>query len=100
MSICPNCGLPKEICACQTIAKEEVKINVFSEKRRYGKAITVITGLGKEVDKKQILKEMKTKLACGGTLKNDEIELQGFHKDKVLNILLKLGFNKDQIEVR
>ena|SRR3989338_4176577 len=98
MAVCPNCGLPKEICACESIAREEEKIKVFSEKRRYGKAITVITGLSKDSDSKKILKEMKTRLACGGTIKNNEIELQGEHVEKIKQILLKLGFQKDQIE--
>ena len=98
MAVCPNCGLPKEICACESIAREEEKIKVFSEKRRYSRPITIIKGLSKNADSKGILKEMKTRLACGGTIKNNEIELQGEHIEKVKQILLKLGFQKDQIE--
>lgn len=98
MTVCPNCGLPKEICACESIAQEKEKIKVFSEKRRYSKPITIIKGLSKDADSKKILKEMKTRLACGGTIKNNEIELQGEHVEKVKQILLKLGFRKEQIE--
>jgi translation initiation factor 1 len=42
---------------------------------------------------------LKQRLACGGTLKGDVIELQGEHRDKVLGALKKLGFSEDQIEV-
>ena len=35
--ICPKCGLPKELCVCETIAKEEQRIKVRSEKRKFGK---------------------------------------------------------------
>ena len=97
--VCPNCGLPKEICVCESIAREEEKIKVFTVNKRYGKLVTVIKGLSKDVDSKNILKEMKTRLACGGTIKDNEIELQGNHKNRVLDILVKLGFKKDQIEV-
>ena len=97
--ICEKCGLPKELCICETIAKEKEKIKVSSAARRYGKAITIVDGLGKDVDTKKILKELKTRLACGGTLKGNTIELQGNHKDKVKQILIKLGFTEDQIEI-
>jgi translation initiation factor 1 len=55
--------------------------------------------MSKDVDKKKIIKELKTKLACGGTLKNNSIELQGNHKDKVKQLLIKMGFPENQIEV-
>lgn len=98
--VCPKCGLSKELCVCETLAKEKEKIKVSGIKRRYGKFITVVNGLTKDVDPKKILKELKTKLACGGTLKGGAIELQGNHKDRVKQILVKMGFQEDQIEVR
>ena len=97
--ICPKCGLSKELCVCETIAKEKEKIRVSEVKRRYGKIITTVNGMSRDVNIKNVLKELKTKLACGGTLKNDTIELQGNHKNKVKSILIKLGFPEDQIEV-
>lgn len=97
--ICAKCGLPKELCICETLAKEKEVIKVYNVKRRYGKMTTIIQGLSKDVDAKKVLKELKTKLACGGTMKEDIIELQGDHKSKVKPILVKLGFPEDQIEV-
>jgi len=96
---CDKCGLPKELCVCESIAKEKEKIRIFVEKKRYGKAVTIIDGLSKDMDKKRLLKEMKTKLACGGTLKDSIIELQGNHKIKAKEVLKKQGFSDDQIEV-
>jgi translation initiation factor 1 len=98
-SICPKCGLSKELCVCETIAKEKEKIRVSESQRRYGKSITIVTGMTKDVNIRNVLKELKTKLACGGTLKDEIIELQGNHKHKVKQILVKLGFPEDQIEV-
>lgn len=97
--ICPNCGLPKDICACETIAKEEEKIKVASVKKRFGKTVTTIEGISKNVDIKNVLKELKTKLACGGTVKNGVIELQGDHKKKIKEVLTKLGFPEEKIEI-
>jgi len=97
--VCPNCGLPKELCVCESIAKESEKIRVLEVKKRYGKVNTVVEGISKDVDTRSVLKELKTKLACGGTVKDGVIELQGRHRDKVKAILVRLGFREDQIEV-
>lgn len=97
--ICDKCGLPKSLCVCETIAKESEKIRVTTIKRRYGKIITLVEGIGKDADPKRVLKELKTKLACGGTMKDKLIELQGNHKDRVKGILVKLGFPEEQIDV-
>lgn len=97
--ICPNCGLPKDICTCETIAKEEEKIKVSLCEKRFGKKVTVVEGISKDINTKDILKQLKRKLACGGTLKDDTIELQGDHRKKISKILSKLGFPESQIEV-
>jgi translation initiation factor 1 len=96
--VCPNCGLPKELCVCETIAKESEKIRILEVKKRYGKISTLVQGMSRDVDSKGVLKELKTRLACGGTLKDGVIELQGRHRDKVKAILVRLGFKEDQIE--
>ena len=97
--ICSKCGLPKDLCVCQTIAKEGQRIKVKIEKRKFGKLITVIYGINKkEIDLRELAKELKTKFACGGTVKGDTIELQGEHAEKTKEELTKLGFSQDSIE--
>ena len=98
--ICTRCGLPKELCTCEALVKEEEKIRVFVVERRYRKVATVIEGISNDLNTKQILKELKTNLACGGTMKNGVIELQGNHKARIKGILIKLGFPEDRIDVR
>lgn len=99
MEICPKCGLPKEACVCEVIAKEKQKIQVGLVNKRYGKVSTVISGIDpKAVDLKGLTKELKSELACGGTIKNNEIELQGDHIKKVKEKLISLGFSEDSIE--
>lgn len=97
--ICPNCGLPKDICACETIAKEEEKVKVTSIKKRFGKSVTTIEGISRDVDVRGVLRELKTRLACGGTMKDGIIELQGDHRKKIKEILVKIGFPVEKIEV-
>ena len=97
--ICSKCGLPKDLCVCQTIAKEGQRIKVKIEKRKFGKLITVIYGINKkEIDLKELAKELKQKFACGGTVKGDTIELQGEHTEKTKEELTNLGFSADSIE--
>jgi len=97
MDICPKCGLPQQACICEEIAKEEQRITVATEKRRFGKITTVISGFGKEVNLKQIAKDLKSELACGGTAKGGQVELQGDHRKKIKDALMKLGFKEEQI---
>ncbi|MFH1623275.1 MAG: stress response translation initiation inhibitor YciH [Candidatus Aenigmatarchaeota archaeon] len=95
--ICPKCGLPKELCTCGVREREEQKITVFIEKRRFNKPITMVEGIGAEG--KEISKQLKSKLACGGTFKNGFIELQGDHRSHITELLVKLGYDKGRIEI-
>ncbi len=99
--ICQTCGLPKELCVCETIAKESQKIDVYLEKRRFGKLYTIVEGMDtKEIGTKDILKKLKMKFACGGTTKDGKIELQGKHRDRVKQTLIELGFPQETINIK
>ena len=97
MEIDPKTGLPVEAIAWEDLAKSEQQIKVTTERRRYGKTITVVSGFDKGIDIKATAKALKAELACGGTVKHDTIELQGNHKKQVKPILVKLGFSEDSI---
>ena len=100
MTICKKCGLPKELCVCETIAKEQQTVKVYEEKKRFGKIMTIIEGIDSQrVDCRALKKKLKTKLACGGTFKNGKIELQGSHKNQVKELLRAEGFPEEMIEV-
>ena len=95
---CPVCGFPKpSLCICETIEKAEKKIKVFTEKRKFGKITTIVEGITDSG--RDVAKQLKTMLACGGTFKGNHIELQGDHRDRVKGILVKIGYNESQIEV-
>ena len=97
MEICPKCGLPKQACVCEQIVKSSQKIKVTTDKKRYGKIVTIVTGFESGIDTKKLAKTLKNELACGGTCKENTIELQGDHKDKIKKILVRLGFEEDSI---
>src|SRR3989338_10441367 len=96
--ICATCGLPKEICACQTIEKETTtKLKVFKTKKRFNKWVTLVEGLqGEELS--IAAKELKRKLACGGSVKDGQIVLQGDHLGKAIEYLVHLGYPREIIK--
>ena len=99
--ICPKCGIVKELCVCETIAKESQIINVYLEKKKLRKYYTIIDGIDKkEIDIRDLAKKLKERFACGGTTKEGKIELQGDHKSRVKDFLVKMGFPQESIEVR
>lgn len=99
--VCPKCGLPQDLCVCEIIAKEEQQIEVRIEKRKFGKMITLVTGItDKSIDIKEVTKHLKSKLACGGTMKEGIIELQGNHSSRVKQYLIELGFPENTIKIK
>ena len=92
MEICPKCGLPQQACVCEQIVKGSQRIRVTTDKKRYGKIVTLVTGFESGIDMKKITKELKNGLACGGMYKDNTIELQGDHRKKIKELLIRLGF--------
>jgi translation initiation factor 1 len=98
--VCAICGLPKELCVCETIAKENQNIVVRLIKKKFGKKYTCIEGIEKkEIDLKDLMKKLKNNFACGGTAKNGIVELQGDHVQNVKKFLISLGFQEETIKV-
>ena len=99
--ICKKCGLPNDLCACGELDKEETRIVIRLEIRRFSKTSTVIEGIDPKLsDIQHIIKELKSKLACGGTAKDGFIMLQGDHREDVKSYLVKFGFTESAIEVQ
>ncbi|MBN1502023.1 stress response translation initiation inhibitor YciH [Candidatus Woesearchaeota archaeon] len=99
--ICVTCGLPKDLCVCESIAKETQNIEIKIVKKKFGKKNTLIEGIDqKQIDIKELTKKLKNQLACGGTTKEGIIELQGDHKHKVKDLLVEKGFPPETIKVK
>lgn len=98
--ICNKCGLPKDLCICQTLEREQQRLIVKIETRRYNKDVTMISGFEPETDLREVASHLKSKCACGGTFDKElrTVELQGNHLKDIQRFLNDLGF--ENIEVK
>jgi translation initiation factor 1 len=72
--------------------KQNLRIQA-SRSGRKGKTVTMITGFQSSPDTlAKLLKQLKTQCGTGGTVKEDSLEIQGDHRDKLLQILIQLGY--------
>ena len=97
MGNCSTCGLPEELCACAVLGREGQKIRIWIETRKFNKPITIVEGITE--NPKEVSSQLKSKLATGGTYKNGHIELLGDHRKRIVQILVKLGYNEEQVEM-
>ncbi len=97
--ICSKCGMLKDLCVCEILDKQGVaKIKVYTTKKKFKKLVTIIEGIdAAQLD--QTTKELKHKLACGGSAKEGVIILQGDHKKRVPDVLKSLGYLKESIQL-
>jgi len=79
----------KKVNSSEIIPKNQHQL-VFTFEKRKGKPVTLVGRFYlEEKEKKEVLKLLKKKLACGGSIKEEWIELQGDVKDKIKNVLSK-----------
>jgi translation initiation factor 1 len=89
----------KELCACDILEKEETqRIRVYATKKKFKKLVTIVEGIDKG-KLEQTARELKQKLACGGTVKEGLIVLQGDHKAKMKRLLSDIGYPQEHITV-
>ena len=82
------------------VDKSETHLTVRVETRRWGKPVTIIQGMpktGRSLD--EVAHRLKGRLATGGTAKEGVIMLQGDHRNRIKDELVKMGFQEDHIEV-
>lgn len=87
--------LPAEESTTNENNRGQQRIRVLLDrKRRGGKAVTLITGLEESDDYISDLgKTLKKMCGVGGSAKNGEIIIQGDHRDKVIDYLVKQGYS-------
>jgi translation initiation factor 1 len=99
--ICPICGLPKDLCVCGEIGKEQQRIRIRLETRKFGRPTTIVDGINdKDADLGGLAQKLKRFCATGGTAKNGQVMLQGDHREKVRRYLITLGYPEENIELQ
>lgn len=95
VEMCTTCGLPQELCVCEDVEEEQSTVSIRVEERSHGKQVTIVEDIPPEVDTDSLSTTLKKQLACGGTTREEEIELQGYHREKTKEIL-----NEEGLEVK
>jgi translation initiation factor 1 len=73
-----------------TLSQGQLAYIERDRKNRKGKTVTVISGLSGNL--KDLQKELQKQCGAGGSLKQNTIEIQGDHRDKIASLLQKKGF--------
>lgn len=93
---CPGCGHPVASCCCSSKNKPVGDGNVRisrQTKGRKGAGVSIVSGIPlMEKELKKLAKELKKKCGTGGTVKNGVIEIQGDHRELLLQELKKAGY--------
>jgi translation initiation factor 1 len=62
-------------------------------KGRKGKGVTVVTGLPLgQAELEKLARDLKKKCGSGGTVRDGVIEIQGEHRDVLVDVLTRRGF--------
>lgn len=73
-------------------AKQNLRV-LIDRKGRAGKQVTLVTGfVGSSDDLAQLGRTLKVKCGVGGTAKDGEIAIQGDFRDRIVDILTKMGY--------
>lgn len=97
---CDRCGKLEQECECQPTADEPERIapqkqtaRVRVDRRKHKRMVTVVWGLHPcESDLPDLLSQLKSACGAGGSIQDDQIEIQGDHGEKVRRLLGQLGY--------
>lgn len=95
--LCLKCGKPVKGCICKKSGPSKAGDGIVRISRstagRKGKGVTIVTGVPLEgAALKELAKQLKQKCGSGGTLKDGVIEIQGEHRDLLVEELQKHGW--------
>jgi translation initiation factor 1 len=92
---CPACRQPLAQCTCKvnTAPRGDGNVRVSRERQgRGGKTVTVVRGLAlNDAELAALGKQLRQACGSGGTARDGVLEIQGDHRDRVLQWLLQQG---------
>lgn len=91
--------MSEDLCVCTTIERKDEQINVRIDDHSLKKDVTVIEGIKSSEEMRELETSLKNKLGCDGTVKDGRIELQGNQINQIKDILIKEGYEEDNIEI-
>ncbi len=90
---CPDCGRLARECGCAPARSSGRPVFRIRLERRRGKPVTVAGTEGlAAAELKRLVKELKSRLATGGTARDGVMELQGDHRERLREVLSGRGF--------
>lgn len=108
LSNCGICGQPAAQCRCGPASPVDTscaprdatnrpmrarKLRVRVEKRKAKRTVTVVAGLSTEnTDARELLARLKAACGAGGTVEEENLVLQGEHRERVMQLLADWGY--------
>jgi len=95
---CDRCGKVETECVCPPLTTEQIPpssqvARLSLEKRKKGKLVTVIRGLTAEGnDLSALLSRLKSQCGAGGSVQENNLEVQGDHIERISTALSELGY--------
>ena len=95
--MCPHCRQPTPACTCKSLRLTPTGDGVVRVSRqtkgRAGKGVTLVKGLAlAPTALNELGKLLRTQCGAGGTVKDGQIEVQGDHAERIVQVLKDRGF--------
>lgn len=95
---CDRCGELEADCKCppppkEFAAPETQTAKVRVDQRKHKRKVTIVWGLDSEInDLASILAQLKAACGAGGSIQDEQLEIQGDHASRVREKLCEIGF--------
>ncbi len=77
----------------ETLRAQQQNFKIWLDRKGGNKIVSRVEGfIGKDEDLQNLRKKLQNLCGSGGTAKDNEIMLQGDHREKILTFLLKEGY--------
>lgn len=95
--VCPKCRLPMSKCRCGKAGPAPGGDGIVRVRRetkgRGGKTVTTVSGIPLEGEAlRNLAKDLKRRCGTGGTVKDGVIEIQGDHRETIVEEVSRRGF--------